>query len=345
MFVPIAVAAFVGVLGWAYKALKPPPPKICGTPGGPPITSPRIKLSDGRHLAYKESGVPKEEAKYKIIMCHGLDSSKDFYLPTPKGLLEELQIYILTFDRAGYGESDPYPSRSVKSEAYDIQELADELQVGSKFYVMGFSMGAYPVYGCLKYIPHRLAGASLVVPFVHYWWPSLPANVANEGLKTRQKSDKLSLQIARHAPWLFYWWKTQKWFTTSSSEMAENSAIFCPQDVEIIKKLSDTQAIGQWSEKEKVRQQGIHESLYRDILVGCSKWEFDPLEMSNPFPNNEGSVHIWQGYEDRIIPYQINRYVAEKLPWIRYHEVPDGGHLMVFRNDICEEIFRSLLLG
>ncbi|WCJ41814.1 alpha/beta-Hydrolases superfamily protein [Euphorbia peplus] len=84
MFVPIAVAAFVGVLGWAYQALKPPAPKICGTPGGPPITSPRIKLNDGRHLAYTESGVPKEEAKYKVIIVHGFDSSKDVDLPVPK---------------------------------------------------------------------------------------------------------------------------------------------------------------------------------------------------------------------------------------------------------------------
>ncbi len=67
--------------------------------------------------------------------------------------LQELSIYFLFFDRAGYGESDPYPSRSVKSEAYDIQELADKLQIGPKFHVIGVSMGAYPVYACLKYIP------------------------------------------------------------------------------------------------------------------------------------------------------------------------------------------------
>lgn len=70
-------------------------------------------------------------------------------------LVEELKLYFLLFDRAGYGESDPYPKRSVKSEAYDIQELADALQLGSKFYVIGISMGGYPAYSCLKYIPQR----------------------------------------------------------------------------------------------------------------------------------------------------------------------------------------------
>ena len=69
--------------------------------------------------------------------------------------MEELNVYILLYDRAGYGESDPYPSRSVKSEAFDIQELADQLELGNQFYVLGASLGTYPVWSCLKYIPHR----------------------------------------------------------------------------------------------------------------------------------------------------------------------------------------------
>lgn len=81
MIVQVAVALTAGLLGWVYLAIKPPPPKICGSPGGPPVTSQRIQLSDGRHLAYKEKGVPKEEAQYKIIAVHGYDSSKDLDLP------------------------------------------------------------------------------------------------------------------------------------------------------------------------------------------------------------------------------------------------------------------------
>lgn len=72
-------------------------------------------------------------------------------------LLVELGIYLLTFDRAGYGESDPNPKRSVKSEAFDIEELADKLEIGDKFYLIGISMGAYSAWSCLAYIPHRQA--------------------------------------------------------------------------------------------------------------------------------------------------------------------------------------------
>ena len=85
MFLPIAVASALALLGWSYRALiKPPLPKICGSQNGPPITSPRVKLGDGRHLAYREFGVPKQEAKHEIIVIHGLGSSKDQALPVPQ---------------------------------------------------------------------------------------------------------------------------------------------------------------------------------------------------------------------------------------------------------------------
>ena len=81
MFVKLAVAVVGGLLGCIYVVSKRPPSKVCGSPGGPPITSPRVRLADGRHLAYKEVGVPKETAKFKVINIHGFASSKDIHLP------------------------------------------------------------------------------------------------------------------------------------------------------------------------------------------------------------------------------------------------------------------------
>jgi pimeloyl-ACP methyl ester carboxylesterase len=70
-------------------------------------------------------------------------------------IVKELGIYIVSFDRPGYGESDPDPNRTLKSIALDIEELADQLGLGSKFYVIGFSLGGQIAWNCLKYIPHR----------------------------------------------------------------------------------------------------------------------------------------------------------------------------------------------
>ncbi|MQL76095.1 hypothetical protein Taro_008471 [Colocasia esculenta] len=155
MLMKILLVSLVGILAWFYQAIQPPPPKICGSPNGPPITSPRIQLKDGRHLAYKENGVPKEKANYKIVFIHGFDSCRHDVMPLSQDVAQGLGIYMVTFDRAGYGESDPNPKRTEKSTCLDVEELADQLDLGSKFYVIGFSMGGQAVWGCLKHIPHR----------------------------------------------------------------------------------------------------------------------------------------------------------------------------------------------
>jgi pimeloyl-ACP methyl ester carboxylesterase len=76
-------------------------------------------------------------------------------------LAQELGIYILSFDRPGYGESDPHPARTEKSTALDIEELADGLELGPRFFLTGFSMGGEIMWSCLKHIPHRYYCISL----------------------------------------------------------------------------------------------------------------------------------------------------------------------------------------
>jgi hypothetical protein len=86
---------FIGVLAWAYQVTQAPPPKVCGSPDGPPITAPRIKLRDGRHLAYKEHGVSKDVAKYKIIYVHGINTCRHDALVA--NTLSPVIFYIIIF--------------------------------------------------------------------------------------------------------------------------------------------------------------------------------------------------------------------------------------------------------
>ncbi|XP_038894586.1 uncharacterized protein LOC120083104 [Benincasa hispida] len=332
----IGVAFLVGIVGWVYVALKPPASKICGTPKGPPITSPRVKLNDGRHLAYKEFGVPKEMAQHKIILSHGYDTSKHMHIALSQELMEELNACIILYDRAGYGDSDPYPSRTAKSEAFDIQELADKLELGTKFYVIGCSLGAYPIWSCLKYIPHRLIGASLVVPFVNYWWHATPSALLTKSFKQLPKSFQLAFGIAHYTPWLYFWWTKQKWFPSMVDE-----GMFTDSDLELFMGVMDCPN----NHPEKRRKQGEYECLHRDILVAFGKWDFDPIELTNPFTHNKGCVHMWQGSADRVVPVELNHFIAKKLPWIQYHEIPNAGHLLVHDDESFEAILRALLAG
>lgn len=95
----------------------------------------------------------------------------------------------------------------------------------------------------------------------------------------------------------------------------------------------------------QVRQQGEHETVHRDLILAFGSWEFSPLDLENPFPNNEGSVHIWQGDEDLIVPVKVQRYIAQKLPWILYHELQGADHLFPHVDGMSDTIIMSLLSG
>uniref|UniRef100_A0A0A9F6S7 AB hydrolase-1 domain-containing protein n=1 Tax=Arundo donax TaxID=35708 RepID=A0A0A9F6S7_ARUDO len=330
--------AFVFLVALLYRQLQAPPPKIPGTPGGPPVTSARIKLKDGRHLAYHESGVPKEQAKYKIIFVHGFDSCRYDVLQVSPELAQELGIYLLSFDRPGYGESDPHPGRTEKSIALDIEQLADGLELGPKFYLTGFSMGGEIMWSCLKYIPHRLSGVAILGPVGNYWWSGYPANVSRDAWYVQIPQDQWAVRVAHHAPWLTYWWNTQKLFP-ASSVIAFNPAILSREDMAIVPKFAYR------TYAHLVRQQGEHESLHRDMMVGFGKWSWSPLQMEDPFPAGEAKVHLWHGAEDLIVPVALSRYISERLPWVRYHELPTAGHLFPIADGMADVIVKMLLLG
>ncbi|GLT89977.1 hypothetical protein SLE2022_079320 [Rubroshorea leprosula] len=325
MFKEMVVVFFMVMLAWGYQAIRPPAPKKCGSPGGPPITAPRIKLRDGRYLAYKEHGVPRDVAKFKIVYVHGFSSSRHDavvanYL-SPE-IFNELGIYIVSFDRAGYGESDPNPKRTVKSMALDIEELADQLELGSKFYVIGFSMGGMGAWSCLKYIPHRLYGAALLAPTISYFWSGFPANVTKEALHQRLPQDRWAFRVAHYVPWLTYWWNTQKLFPPLSA-IAGIPDIFSKQDLELVNKAA-------------VNHSGPNSCL--------SELGFNPTDLEK-FPNVEGSVHLWQGDEDRFVPVTMQRYIVQKLPSIQYHELPGAGHMFPMAEGMSNSIIKALLIG
>ncbi|AES67057.1 putative alpha/Beta hydrolase [Medicago truncatula] len=67
------------------------------------------------------------------------------------------------------------------------------------------------------------------------------------------------------------------------------------------------------------------------------------MKLRNPFPPRRSSFHIWQGYEDKIVPSELQRFVSWKMPWIQYHEIPDGGHLIICYKGNFEGTFTLIM--
>ncbi|KAG9136377.1 hypothetical protein Leryth_020187 [Lithospermum erythrorhizon] len=329
----VSLALIILVLLWLYQCFIPPPPNICGSNGGPPITGPRIALRDGRHLSYEEFGVPKDEAKYQIIFIHGhTNNKKDNFLAT-SALVEEFKVYMVSFDRPGYGESDPDPRRTIQSSSLDIEELADQLGLRSKFYVVAYSMGGMLGWGCLKYIPHRLSGITLINPAISFWWPGLPTDLVEQEFYKQDPYTQWNFWIAHNVPWLLYWWETQ------------NTEALFPPPPNMTTYLDNFQASdSNQTLEEYSTQQGLYESYMRDILVGFGEWEFVPMDLKDPFVNGIGSVHLWQGGHDTTVPVPLQHFLVNNMSWLHYHEVENGGHKFPYEEGMNDQILKTIAM-
>lgn len=77
---------------------------------------------------------------------------------------------------------------------------------------------------------------TLIAPVVNYWWRNFPANLSKEAYYEQLPQDQWTLRVVHYAPWLAYWWNTQKYFP-ASSVAAHKLDIFNSHDRELLSKV------------------------------------------------------------------------------------------------------------
>jgi len=117
-----------------------------------------VEMRDGRSLAVKVSGDPEGSP---VFLLHGTPGSR--LGPHPRGqLLHRMGVELITFDRPGYGGSDPLPDRRVADVAEDVLAIADHLGIG-RFAVVGRSGGGPHALACAALLPDRVSRAAVLV--------------------------------------------------------------------------------------------------------------------------------------------------------------------------------------
>ena len=76
-------------------------------------------------------------------------------------ILKELDAYVLSFDRPGYGESTVHRGRDLVSATEDIAAVADSFGVG-KFYLVGVSAGGTYAWAAASMLSARMRGVLLL---------------------------------------------------------------------------------------------------------------------------------------------------------------------------------------
>lgn len=326
------------------------------------IVAPKIRLPDGRHIAYEEQGVSRDMAKRNILVLHGFLSCRLAGLPGVSGrLLEKYAARVVAYDRPGIGQSDPHPQQTFNSSAQDMADIADALGMGDKFWVIGYSGGGPYAWAALRYIPHRLAGVVMFGPMGNPYAKNMTQEESKSIWKESNSGRRLLFRLAHYSPSLLpvYMKGGLMGKAVTITRAVKKSAT--PKDLALL----ETDYFGAGFEKtirESMRS-GDAKPHAEGVILHCNDWGFELEDLrpkppkkksllkriffflgSSDLPVFSGPIHIFHGTEDTLVPLAMSRYAKRMLPELHLHILEGHGHFSWFCYcDSCHrELFKTL---
>jgi pimeloyl-ACP methyl ester carboxylesterase len=290
----------------------------------PTQTDNRIRLKDGRTLAYATYGDPQGKP---VLHFHGTPSSRmEGNLPLVDESATRLGIRLIVPDRPGMGLSDSRPGRTLLDWPDDVLELADALGLG-RFAVVGLSGGGPYVAACAYQIPQRLTAAGIISGVS-------PLDVPH-ALQGMDRSDRQMFGLAGRAPWLLrlvFWYTARELRRNPDRALAQMAVELSAPDQAVLAE-SDIKGAFVQTSLEAFRQ-GARGATW-DCVLFARPWGFRPQDIRVP-------VYLWHGEVDTTCPISMGRYMAGAIPGCRAHFLPQEGHYSLIARHY-EELLRALV--
>jgi len=272
-----------------------------------------------------------------------------FHSGTPAGLVSYgpmtdtaagLGLRTVQYSRPGYGRSTPHPGRLVADAAADVAAILDHLGAG-QFVAAGWSGGGPHALACEALLPGRcLAAASIagVAPYNGHgldWLGDMgPENVQEFSAAADGEAALTRL------------------LETAADELRDVTAAAVTESLGGLVSEADKAAVsGDFAEY-------LAASFRAGVSTGIAGWRDDDLAFVRDWGFTPGTgqgdgarqgagaghgaaagygagvghgvgagIAIWQGGQDRMVPYAHGAWLAGQLPGARAHLLPGEGHL------------------
>jgi pimeloyl-ACP methyl ester carboxylesterase len=268
-----------------------------------------VPLPDGREIdvitAGPDDGFP--------LVVHG---------GTPSGLIVETNVATAAQERGlryiqaarpGYEGSTRRPGRRVGDVAADVAAVLDELGAAT-FVSIGMSGGGPHTLACAALLPGRCLAAASVAGVAPYGPEDLdflagmgPENVTEFGLAL-QGADALTPFLEKEAQ--------EFGKVTGEQIVAAFGGLISAADAGVM--------TGEFADELAARcQAAVREGIagwLDDDLAFTVDWGFSLDALA-------GRAAIWQGDQDRMVPFAHGQWLAAHIPGARVHLEPGAGHL------------------
>jgi pimeloyl-ACP methyl ester carboxylesterase len=289
-----------------------------------------ITLPDGRDIEILQAG---PDDGLPLVLHEGTPMGLALYPPTVQAA-QARNFRSILIARPGYERSTPRPGRRVVDVAADSAAVLDALGL-DRFVTAGWSGGGPHALACVAALPGRCLAAASIAGVAPYradgldWLAGMgPENVAEFGAAVSGPA-ALTEFLDREA--------LAMGGLTGEIVAAGLGGLISAADAAVLTgEYASHLATG-------VRAGVSHGSAgWRDDdLAFVQDWGFwfsgGPPDVPPQVP-----VAIWQGDQDRMVPYAHGQWLAAHLPGAHAHLLPGAGHLTISVTDIGR-IFDDLL--
>ncbi|MGH3166448.1 MAG: alpha/beta fold hydrolase [Trebonia sp.] len=268
-----------------------------------------VSLPDGRDIEVLMIGA---EGGLPLVIHEGTPGGLVVYPPTAEAALKR-GLRVIKTARPGYEGSTPRPGRTVGDVAEDIAAVLDDLGV-QKFITYGVSGGGPHALACAANLPGRCLAAASVAGVAPYGAEGLdflagmgPENVEEFG-KALDGSEPLTKYLEAEG--------AAFGSVTPDDIIAAFGGLVSDADKSV---LTGEYAANLAASLRAALSNGIV-GWHDDDIAFTRDWGFDLAQLAAP-------VAIWQGDQDRMVPFAHGQWLAAHIPGARVHLMPGEGHL------------------
>jgi pimeloyl-ACP methyl ester carboxylesterase len=280
----------------------------------------KMKLADGRILAYRDYGNP---SGVPIFLLHGLPGSSLWFLEDDS-IAHELNIRHIATDRPGFGASDFNPNMTILNYSDDIIQLADSLHLDT-FHMIGVSGGGAFAMACAYQHPRRVQSIGLV---------SSVSPITRDN-RDMALSNRVAFFLARRAPFLLrglysmtrrlIMKSPQRYIQAVENQLSEaDRATFNDAETQQVLILQLQEAYAQ----------GVQGALHETRLQAHA-WGFEINHIQLP-------THIWHGDADTLAPFETGVYLHQTIPNSHFYPMKGVGHLFSDNEVIWRDILTQM---
>jgi pimeloyl-ACP methyl ester carboxylesterase len=268
-----------------------------------------LRLADGRILEYLVAG-PEEGTP--LVFHHGTPFAALLFEPMVAAATRH-GLRLVVYSRPGYAGSSPQPGRTIATVAEDVTALLSELDA-DRFLTVGWSGSGPHALACAALLPGRCLAAATVAGVAPYaaegldWLSGMGTENIEEFAAATAGAEPLTAFLSAQAESL-------------ANVQGDQIAAALGDLVSDVDRRALTNEFADYSAA----------AFRKAVSAGTAGWRDDDLAFVHDWGFDLATIHtpvsVWQGAEDRMVPFAHGQWLATRLPAAAVHLHPTEGHL------------------